>query len=248
MSEFDTFSFVQALQSAQGLSTVTTADAPEPAPERPGGGNNNVPRPKRIACHACRKMKRKCDSQRPRCGNCSRLDNECAYDEVRKKSGPKRGYVKRLESRLGMKQSPLAAMRSYVLVSKYLTPDLFFFFFFNIAEVEGALHTQKSNAQANAPAGAQENIPLSSSTLDSLIFPGAPEDPDITISDYSMLNSISPVPGVSEATALGQASYAFPDTYTSNGFQWEMIDLGYEEPLPRQDVIDELYGILVSYS
>ena len=31
---------------------------------------------------------------------CKRLSHDCAYDEVRKKSGPKRGYVKLLEARL----------------------------------------------------------------------------------------------------------------------------------------------------
>jgi hypothetical protein len=33
---------------------------------------------------------------------CKRLSHDCAYDEVRKKSGPKRGYVKLLEARLRM--------------------------------------------------------------------------------------------------------------------------------------------------
>lgn len=55
---------------------------------------------KRIACVLCRKRKLKCDGMRPTCGTCKRLSHECAYDEVRKKSGPKRGYVKLLEQRL----------------------------------------------------------------------------------------------------------------------------------------------------
>lgn len=64
-------------------------------------GANIVPRPKRIACVVCRRRKLRCDGKRPSCGTCSRLGHECAYDEVRKKSGPKRGYVKQLEARLG---------------------------------------------------------------------------------------------------------------------------------------------------
>jgi hypothetical protein len=55
---------------------------------------------KRIACVLCRKRKLKCDGSRPTCGTCKRLSHDCAYDEVRKKSGPKRGYVKLLEQRL----------------------------------------------------------------------------------------------------------------------------------------------------
>lgn len=66
-----------------------------------GGDGNYVPRPKRIACVVCRRRKLRCDGKRPSCGTCSRLGHECAYDEVRKKSGPKRGYVKQLEARLG---------------------------------------------------------------------------------------------------------------------------------------------------
>lgn len=56
---------------------------------------------KRTACVLCRKRKLRCDAARPACGTCARLGHECEYDEQRKKSGPKRGYVKALETRLG---------------------------------------------------------------------------------------------------------------------------------------------------
>lgn len=55
---------------------------------------------KRIACVICRKRKLKCDGNKPSCSTCKRLGHDCAYDEVRRKSGPKRGYVKALEERL----------------------------------------------------------------------------------------------------------------------------------------------------
>lgn len=60
-----------------------------------------APRQKRVACVICRKRKLKCDGSKPKCGTCARLGHCCAYDEVRRKSGPKRGYVKELEARLG---------------------------------------------------------------------------------------------------------------------------------------------------
>ncbi|KAL5365651.1 fungal-specific transcription factor domain-containing protein [Aspergillus floccosus] len=66
-----------------------------------------VPRMKRIACVVCRRRKLRCDGKRPSCGTCSRLGHECAYDEVRKKSGPKRGYVKQLEARLAQVETLL---------------------------------------------------------------------------------------------------------------------------------------------
>jgi len=64
------------------------------------GGEATVPKPKRIACIICRRRKLKCDGTKPSCSTCTRLGHNCAYDEVRRKSGPKRGYVKALEERL----------------------------------------------------------------------------------------------------------------------------------------------------
>lgn len=62
--------------------------------------NDNAAKQKRVACVLCRKRKLRCDGTRPTCATCKRLSHDCAYDEVRKKSGPKRGYVKLLEQRL----------------------------------------------------------------------------------------------------------------------------------------------------
>ena len=56
----------------------------------------------RNACAICRKRKLKCDGAAPVCGRCARLGHDCVYVESRRKSGPKSGYVKGLESRLGM--------------------------------------------------------------------------------------------------------------------------------------------------
>ena len=69
-------------------------------PDGASGGDLKVPKPKRIACIICRKRKLKCEGQKPSCSTCTRLGHNCAYDEIRKKSGPKRGYVKALEERL----------------------------------------------------------------------------------------------------------------------------------------------------
>lgn len=76
------------------------------------GGGDGLPRLKRIACVVCRKRKLKCDGAKPSCRTCSRLGHDCAYDEVRRKSGPKRGYVKALEARLGTHPGYLIITRS----------------------------------------------------------------------------------------------------------------------------------------
>lgn len=79
--------------------TSPNADtSPSAAPQ--SQNNGNVPRPKRLACMICRKRKLRCDGIKPSCSTCTRLGHACAYDEVRRKSGPKRGYVKALEERL----------------------------------------------------------------------------------------------------------------------------------------------------
>ena len=70
--------------------------------EQGNHGEEAAPKTKRIACVICRKRKLKCDGKKPKCATCDRLGHNCAYDEVRRKSGPKRGYVKDLEARLGL--------------------------------------------------------------------------------------------------------------------------------------------------
>ena len=65
------------------------------------GEENGASKAKRIACVICRRRKLKCDGVKPKCATCARLGHDCQYDEVRRKSGPKRGYVKDLEARLG---------------------------------------------------------------------------------------------------------------------------------------------------
>ncbi|KAL1306801.1 hypothetical protein AAFC00_005459 [Neodothiora populina] len=69
--------------------------------------NEQQPKSKRMACVLCRKRKLKCDGAKPACATCARLSHECVYDEIRKKSGPKRGYVKALEARLAQVETML---------------------------------------------------------------------------------------------------------------------------------------------
>lgn len=89
------------------------ADGDDAAPQQDIPDNASVPKPKRLACMICRKRKLKCDGVRPSCSTCSRLGHTCAYDEQRRKSGPKRGYVKALEERLS-KSRPWSAITYFV--------------------------------------------------------------------------------------------------------------------------------------
>ncbi|KAL4881545.1 fungal-specific transcription factor domain-containing protein [Aspergillus karnatakaensis] len=80
---------------------------PQAATSPGNGDSSSIPRPKRIACAVCRRRKLRCDGRKPSCGTCSRLGHGCTYDEARKKSGPKRGYVKQLEARLAQVETLL---------------------------------------------------------------------------------------------------------------------------------------------
>lgn len=87
-------------EDAMRSPTPPEDDADSAPPGGIGHDNTSVPKTKRLACMICRKRKLKCDGLRPSCSTCSRLGHSCAYDEQRRKSGPKRGYVKALEERL----------------------------------------------------------------------------------------------------------------------------------------------------
>lgn len=104
----------------QNQSRRSPAGAMNNATEGANTGDSNASRPKRIACIICRKRKLKCDGSKPSCSTCKRLGHNCAYDEVRKKSGPKRGYVKALEERLSGYQMQL---RKWVPIYGRLIPS-----------------------------------------------------------------------------------------------------------------------------
>ncbi|KAL2378057.1 hypothetical protein RJZ90_006279 [Blastomyces dermatitidis] len=176
---------------------------PEP---RTNGTNQTsyVPRPKRIACVICRKRKLRCDGNKPSCGTCSRLGHDCSYDEVRKKSGPKRGYVKQLEARL--------------------------------AQVETLLKSQDSGdvlRKSPAPTDSTPQPPTST---------GFPNDAPYTFACPNTIGNAHPV-SLDLLGDLNSTQINLPDSNITSGgdFSWEMIGLGLEEPLPAQDVIDELY-------
>ncbi|KAJ4296559.1 hypothetical protein N0V90_006604 [Kalmusia sp. IMI 367209] len=154
---------------------------------------------KRIACVLCRKRKLRCDGARPTCGTCKRLSHDCTYDEVRKKSGPKRGYVKLLEARLQQVETLLKKQES-----TEPTADV----------------SRQDSTSAYVASTVQQPLPNAGDYLGAA--DGAPR--------------ISPAPDAfSNSTANGMSP--------EGEFQWEMIGLGLDEPLPPQDVQDELYQL-----
>ncbi|KXG50787.1 Transcription factor [Penicillium griseofulvum] len=172
------------------------------------GEGNFVPRPKRIACVVCRRRKLRCDGRRPSCGTCSRLGHECSYDEVRKKSGPKRGYVKQLEARL--------------------------------AQVETLLKGQDPEPiQRTSPSRPLENAFTAPIADESIL--DLPELSDLGGIGGNMDNSFSSLAGAGQPSQMLYPSQ--PTTQGGGNPQWDLISLGLEEPLPSQDVIDELEAL-----
>ena len=66
-----------------------------------GTGDLTVQKPKRTACHRCRKNKRKCDLLMPSCTTCTKQGHSCLYDDASAKSSVRvgYGYLKALEDR-----------------------------------------------------------------------------------------------------------------------------------------------------
>ncbi|KAF5870051.1 putative binuclear zinc transcription factor protein [Botrytis fragariae] len=170
------------------------------------GGDSTIPKPKRIACIICRKRKLKCDGSKPSCSTCTRLGHDCAYDPVRRKSGPKRGYVKALEERL--------------------------------KQVENMLKSQEPTATTPSPSTSNASgAGLRTAPTPDLNVPS----PNIGVDGerWRYNNDAQPAlndMGFSATIGMGMGLDDFPST-------WEMIGLGIEEPLPLQEVIDELHEI-----
>ncbi|KAI1456908.1 hypothetical protein F4805DRAFT_467748 [Annulohypoxylon moriforme] len=199
--------------------TSPNADAsPSAAPQ--GQNNGNVPRPKRLACMICRKRKLRCDGIKPSCSTCTRLGHACAYDEVRRKSGPKRGYVKALEERL--KQVETLLNKTQDPPSFNVSPDT--------AKTPNVTFEQSRTQQA--PPTPNFNV-----TNPSI---GIANDRDM---DRWRFNGESPQAsgGLDDFNFNGNMSMNMGGM--DNSFTWEMIGLGLEEPLPPQETIDELHQI-----
>ncbi|KAI8629098.1 fungal-specific transcription factor [Xylariaceae sp. FL1651] len=193
-----------------------TDNSPPADPSIPRS-NNDVPKPKRLACMICRKRKLRCDGLKPSCSTCTRLGHSCAYDEVRKKSGPKRGYVKALEERLKQVEELLKTQEP----SSSMSPET--------AKTPNIALEQTRNQQATAPASFSVTNPSIAIA----------SDRDM---DRWRFNGESP-----QGNGLDEFNFTANIPMTMNNmdpsFTWEMIGLGLEEPLPPQQTIDELHQI-----
>lgn len=184
-------------QNGNGRAQIERADSND---TKDGDGSN---KPKRIACVLCRKRKLRCDGTRPTCGTCKRLAHECAYDEVRKKSGPKRGYVKLLEARLHQVETLLKSQEKS-------------------DQQKDATSVNSSFANNITPQGMPDG------------FMGGSDQMPATFPESLSPSDPFPAMPTNGSTNANSGDEEFP---------WEMIGLGLDEPLPPQDVINDLHQI-----
>ncbi|KAL9604481.1 MAG: hypothetical protein Q9219_000446 [cf. Caloplaca sp. 3 TL-2023] len=178
----------------------------------------DVPKPKRVACAICRKRKLKCDGGRPKCGTCARLGHNCAYDEVRRKSGPKRGYVKELEARLAQVETQL---KTKAKTTRPPTP----------CEI-----SPPQDQHVRTPSTDHAFTSHSGEGDHTMYAMGIQEQTTNFLGNMALPNGHSTPTGI--LPDLVPTANPLEDNMT-----WEMVGLGLEEPLPTQEAIDELHDI-----
>ncbi|KAG7143533.1 Citrinin biosynthesis transcriptional activator ctnR like protein [Verticillium longisporum] len=179
----------------------------------------------------CRKRKLKCDGIKPSCSTCTRLGHSCAYDEVRRKSGPKRGYVKALEERLKQVETLLNKTKDSTTGAD------------TNAAAPLNLDTASATRVQLPPAAAGDGFSGQNATLtlpgdrdmDRWQFAGESPQPGPPMDDFNFNASMNP--GLNPNMPMGMGNL------NNTNFPWEMIGLGLEEPLPPQETIDELHQI-----
>ncbi|KAI5808892.1 fungal-specific transcription factor domain-containing protein [Peziza echinospora] len=185
------------------------------SPPRLHSSAGDIPRPKRIACVVCRKRKLRCDGSKPSCGTCSRLGHDCAYDEIRRKSGPKRGYVKALEARLAQVETLLKHQDgpSNANTEPHAT-DPSIFIVTNGKEAMRRAQERAERAQSQHHSESQNSIPV----------------------NYTNEANF-PMDGLLDSQAGGELNI------DNIALGWDMMSLGVEEALPAQDVQDALTAL-----
>ena len=208
------------------------------------------------ACLVCRKRKLKCDSARPKCASCARLghawylillDNlvysssSSGYEETRKKSGPKQGYVKKLEQKSQTLEQRLAQLER--LLATHQT------------QLQSASPASNINAPLPTPPGisplAFESISASASDnqfsgggINPSVFSATqPIFPDLTPPDNPNNINLSAFPlftndsvSVNNHTASSTSSNPL-----DNSWAWDLVSLGMQEELPPDEITNKLY-------
>lgn len=185
------------------------------------GLNEPLSKLKRTACGLCRKRKLKCDGTRPTCATCSRLGHDCIYEEARKKSGPKRGYVKALEARLAQVETQLKTKDADSSIM--------------LLDVDSNVPGLTQGVQFQRAFG----IPPSSKNQPGGF--GFPTDKNGQPQPFSTLGDpMATAPNFNQGSPLVNPQWNAGDVSDPKSAPWDMLPTGLEEPLPTIPVIKEL--------
>lgn len=175
-----------------------------------GGGGGGKPIEKTISCVSCRRRKLKCDRAKPACGTCLRLRHDCEYPERRRNLGAKRRNIKELEARLG-------TITAHTFIYSALT---------GAAQVETQLVSDSKPASTSPQDASRATAEIEWDPLGM--------EMNLDLNDGEMLDSF----------IMMQSDFGFnlsgPALAPGEVFSQELLSLGLQEPLPPQDVIDEL--------
>lgn len=214
------------------------------------------PQVKKISCDLCRKRKLKCDGVRGGCSTCTKLGKPCVYNEVRRKSGPKRGYVKTLEARIGTSLSDdyrtfhadaLQAQMETKLKTSSTAADT------NVSPQSDTLDMDTSpppyiQAAANVTSGiatnndtftSQNQPPLN----DTLPMGTEFQDPLLFAQNFNtnFAAGAIPVDNMPLGTTPSADNFFTPFNFRLQpSYDNAVIALGLEEAMPDRDVIDDL--------
>jgi len=210
------------------------------------------------ACLVCRKRKLKCDSARPKCASCARLghawylillDNlvysssSSGYEETRKKSGPKQGYVKKLEQKSQTLEQRLAQLER--LLATHQT------------QLQSASPASNVSAPLPTPPGisplAFESISTSASENQfsggginpSVFSANQPIFPDLTPPDNPNNVNLSAFPlFTNDSVSVNNHSTSSTSSNPlENSWAWDLVSLGMQEELPPDEITNKLYTL-----
>lgn len=203
--------------------------------------NRNAGKSKRhTACELCRRRKLKCDGVKPTCGTCVRLKKTCQYTTVHKKSGPQRGYLKRLEDRLEQLEKLLARNISKDGQDNGLIPAEP-----GIAFSDATTHTRLRKSKKQSASSADKSYSAQTITAQIQKQPSLTSTEDELLNEFASPHS-SKNPGNDEKSSWRHMS--MPNTTAEMfgidkpvmDYGTSMMSLNVEEPYPCEEIVSQL--------
>lgn len=203
------------------------------------GSDPNKPK-RHIACELCRRRKLKCNGVKPSCDTCTRLKKACQYTAVHKKSGPQRGYLKKLESRLEQLEQLLAKTKPEAVSNNYVTAE-------EPTITPSCGNTLlSSKKQSTSSAEQSYSVPNTAGNTAKI-----PKQPYLSTAEDELLSEIKSPHSNKDPEAVKEAArraMSIPGTRMDmfgfdkpvNDNSTELMPLNVEEPYPCEEVITQL--------